>query len=227
MEEKKKAVNDKKMLRGCFFFFIGFAVGVGLMVSIFLINRFLPEGKQYVASISKAAFADEDTSVAPFQEFEDKTIVSQGIVPKLEKEISDEELALLDSLDDMEFPALDYEDVEFSIDMEIPEEIQLFDQIVRSRRIAIIDRSVDVDSLHRSVPPYSSLDVQQWSTPIRNSVTYNRERNILKIKGMDIDGVEIFYRNGEYYLQYKNNNYPIPVNDSFERLVEKPMNSKP
>ncbi len=61
------------------------------------------------------------------------------------------------------------------------------------------------------------IQVQQWSTPVRNKVTFLFSDNILKVKGMKIDGCKIYHFRGNYYLEVNHNTYLIRPNSHFEK----------
>jgi hypothetical protein len=62
------------------------------------------------------------------------------------------------------------------------------------------------------------FEIQQWSTPIKNKITYNRNQNMLRIKGMEIDNVSVYFGNNVYYLEVKNRYYSIPETEHFAKL---------
>lgn len=223
MSDEKMSGENRKRVGRWGFFLLGFAVGIAITISVFIMNRIWPENTQLVATIIEPIKTIEEEP-PPIEEIqlEEKR---RKVVQNKSVDTLDETLDILKIIDDYEFPELDYAEVDFFIDTEVTEEIFLFDRIINSRQITTRDLST-TDSLNRPLPPFQTFEVQQWSTPIRNSITYQRKGHILKIKGLDINSIDIFYRNGEYYLQYKNSNYIIPENHSFERLVEKMLSSK-
>ncbi|MCL2246762.1 MAG: hypothetical protein FWC10_06580 [Lentimicrobiaceae bacterium] len=65
---------------------------------------------------------------------------------------------------------------------------------------------------------FQFFEIQMWSTPIKNKVTYYRDNNMLKIKGMKIDNMNVVFWNNLYYLEIANRHYAIPETKSFETL---------
>lgn len=65
-----------------------------------------------------------------------------------------------------------------------------------------------------------SIEVQFWSTPIQNKIVYQFDNNILKIKGLKTDNVDVIHYNNHYYLQSDRQVYPIQQTSDFRRLVE-------
>lgn len=64
------------------------------------------------------------------------------------------------------------------------------------------------------------MEVQCWSTPIHNKVTYHFKDNVLKIKGLKIDNVYVIHYKDHYYLQSDKHIYQILPTATYQRLVE-------
>ena len=62
------------------------------------------------------------------------------------------------------------------------------------------------------------FEIQQWSTPIKNKITYYRNQNMIKIKGIAIDYASLFFWNNAYYLEINNRYYAVPETDHYEKL---------
>lgn len=214
-----KIEQPKNMKRGRWiFFFIGLAVGIAMTISFFWIKKQIEKEDTFVINIFKPDFHEEKSNVPALpQPVEDKTPVPPTLSQK-ETDIIIEEEIIQEEDQNIESEEQDFEDVEFSIDTQISEEIFLFDEIIRNRQVSVMDHSIAFDSLAKYNAPYTTFEIQQWSTPIRNSITYQRENNILKIKGLNIDSITIYYRDGNYFLLYKNSSHIIPVNNTFEKI---------
>lgn len=61
------------------------------------------------------------------------------------------------------------------------------------------------------------IQIQQWSTPVRNRVTCLFSDNILKVKGIKIDGCKVYHFRGNYYLEIGHDTYLIRPNSHFEK----------
>ena len=109
------------------------------------------------------------------------------------------------------------EDVEFSIQPEKVEEVVMYDRMLNTKKITVKSKQTQEEA--SLSPPVSVFEVQQWSTPIKNSITYQSSAGILKIKGMDIESVEIFFVQGNYYLYNGTYYYAIKENKGYEKLV--------
>jgi len=76
------------------------------------------------------------------------------------------------------------------------------------------------DSIASEKPTYTHFNVEQWSSPIKNKISYQRSTNTLKMKGINIQQIQIFFYHGEYYLSFEQRYYAIPENNQFERIQE-------
>jgi hypothetical protein len=65
---------------------------------------------------------------------------------------------------------------------------------------------------------FQYFEIQQWSTPIKNKITYYRDKNMLKIKGMEIENVSVVFWNDTYFLEAGGRYYAIPETQYFEKL---------
>jgi hypothetical protein len=62
------------------------------------------------------------------------------------------------------------------------------------------------------------FEIQQWSTLIKNKVTYHRNQSMVKIKGMEVAQVSVVFWNDAYFLEIGNRYYAIPETEYFEKL---------
>ena len=65
---------------------------------------------------------------------------------------------------------------------------------IASRRVRVIATG--------SEPDFDFFDVEQWSEPVKNRLSYQRRGNILRIKGMNIASIEIEWNGENYLLRY-------------------------
>ena len=92
---------------------------------------------------------------------------------------------------------------------------------IASRRIRVSNYC----SVAGMEPEYDYFDVEQWSEPVKNRISYQRKGNILKIRGIDINTIEIGWMPEGYILRtngWSENSraYSIPENQEFTRLSE-------
>ena len=67
---------------------------------------------------------------------------------------------------------------------------------------------------------HKTVEVQFWSTPIRNKIVYSFEDNVLKIKGVKFNEMNLIHYNNHYYLQSDNRVYLIQPTSEYKRLTE-------
>ena len=92
---------------------------------------------------------------------------------------------------------------------------------IASRRV----RVTNYCSVAGVEPDYEYFDVEQWSEPVKNRISYQRKGNILKIRGIDINSIEIGWMPEGYILRtngWSENShaYSIPENQEFTRLTD-------
>lgn len=112
-----------------------------------------------------------------------------------------------------EFVAYDTDDLMLDMDEDVKPVVKT--KGIANRRVRVISNS-DVAGTE---PDFDFFDVEEWSEPVKNRHSYQRKGNILRIKGMSINSIEIEWRD-EYLLRYNGHTYPIPENAEFTRLSE-------
>jgi len=90
------------------------------------------------------------------------------------------------------------------------------DKSIRNRSIKVNLFKNDVDSV--IVIPILVFEVEQWTSPIKNRISYQRTNNVLKIKGIDIQKIKIIYFDNKYYIEDEGTYYLIRNNNDYERL---------
>lgn len=112
-----------------------------------------------------------------------------------------------------EFVAYDTDDLMLDRDDEAKPVIKT--KGIASRRVRVISNNEGTGT----EPNFDFFDVEEWSEPVKNRHSYQRKGNILKIKGVSINSIEIEWKD-EYFLRYNGHAYPIPENAEFTRLSE-------
>jgi len=186
-------------------FFIGLLFGVFICVTLFYFDIKIFESK-----------------LIPFSEKEVITQIKTDTVfleppPKQKKQFLETQLNdssyssvyLINNGDDSSI-------YETSFSFEGDEQDEIFsDQLLKQRRVKVISLKQEVLLPENS---FQFFEIQQWSTPIKNKITYQRNQNMLKIKGMWIDNVNIVFWNNIYYLELNNRYFSISEKEHFEKL---------
>jgi len=103
----------------------------------------------------------------------------------------------------------------FSLDGDELDEI-FSDQLLKTRVVKVKSVKQDIALPENAFP---SFEIQQWSTPIKNKITYQRSQNMLRVKGMEINNMNIVFLDNVYYLEVNNRYYSIPETERFEKLT--------
>ena len=104
-------------------------------------------------------------------------------------------------------------DAEFSF--EGKEEDAVFsDRLLQTRTVKV--KPLAQEKLPDNFIQY--FEIQQWSTPIKNRITYYRNQSMLKIRGMGIDQLNVVFWNNVYFLEVGGRYYAIPETEYFEKL---------
>ncbi len=211
MDSTQKTEKQKDKNRNWLFLLIGVIVGFVLSLSLYLIDKhFFPEHVRWVKLIERAVPDDEaedleSLAVTP------APVEAQGrkMQPAADTLQTDTLVLFSESfdneLDEVDFMMEDYEAEPVSEE-----------KMVANRRVKV--HFAEADTLKPAQTEY--FLVEQWNSPIKNRITYYRDNLMLKIKGMDVSKIEIYYIKGEYYLLNGNRFYQLNNNSSFEKLTE-------
>ena len=85
-------------------------------------------------------------------------------------------------------------------------------------KITYLDDNKHVIPVPSNAP--AQCQIQQWSTPIKNRLSYQFANNVLKVKGMDIDNVKLVHYENRYYMLAGNHIYLINPNKQYDRMLE-------
>lgn len=106
-------------------------------------------------------------------------------------------------------------DAEFSFESDISNDV-LTEQLIQSKTVKVKVLQAQESGLPDNFIRF--FEIQRWETPIKNKITYYRNQNIVKIKGMDIERFNVVYFNDLYYLETANRYFAIPETEFFEKL---------
>jgi len=190
--------------------------GIGLSVSfiIFLDHKFEKKAaiafKAIIEDVEKVEISIEKSHPSPPKV---RVAISEDLIPTDTLSID-----FIDSIPDVE-QSTSFDD-EFTLD-DFSEEQVVIEKIIKTRTVPVQVKGADLQD-ETTIPESSifSFEVQQWESPIKNRITYQRIYNILKIKGMDISKINIYLINGKYYLTDGIKFYLLTPCEQWERLVE-------
>jgi hypothetical protein len=188
-------------------FFVGLLTGIMICVSIFYVDKYMlksnlpaPQEKKVVARVDVVE-AEEEPIV------EKQTVENKPAIPKEEEkkseEIPEEKVSLFDS--------------EFSFEEEEPDDI-FVDQLLQSKIVKAVMHPLEKKENKSPEGFFYIFELQEWSTPIKNKLSYSRYQTLVKVKGLDIKNANVVYWNENFYLEVKNRYYLIPETNNFEKL---------
>ena len=209
--KEKLMIKSNKNRKGVFFI-SGLLLGLFIGISVFFINKHLfPEKLQ----LFKSPINSQTTETSTEDIIVKKTKVAVRDTTAKRAKI-DSDTINISSSPEQYAEEWREEDVEFSIHPEKVEEMVMLDKILNNRKINVkVKQSQEESPVN---PPISVFEVQQWSTPIKNSITYQNSAGVLRIKGMDINMIDIFFIQGNYYLYNGTHYYAIKENKGYEKL---------
>jgi hypothetical protein len=114
-----------------------------------------------------------------------------------------------------------YDEVDFSYADNVEpanDDVVVVEKIISQKKIRVQCKDADFKDVASTEGVVDYFEVQQWSTPIKNRMTYYCSGNMLQVKGISAEKVEIVYFDQQYYLYYGGNYYRLKNNDNFEKL---------
>lgn len=101
-------------------------------------------------------------------------------------------------------------------------------KIIDQREITVVFLDNDKNIMETPENVMKSVDIQLWSTPIKNKMSYSFEKKYLKIKGLQsADNLKIYFYKDHYYLQTEKRTYLLNPCKEYTRLSEAPNISFP
>lgn len=188
-------------------FFLGLLIGLMICASIYYIDKYAlhpvrPPGED------GSTVARVDTVYVEVTEIPKKQTVEFKPEPPLVAEnVVEEQAEETVSIFDSEFS---FEDVE-------PDDVFL-DQMLQSRIVKALLHPLEKKEGKQTEDFFYIFELQQWSIPIKNKLTYSRYQTLVKVKGLDITKANVVFWNNNFYLEVKNRYYLIPETDTFEKL---------
>jgi len=190
-------------------FFIGLIVGVLCCILLFYFDiKFFEaqcptcDKKEIVTLVQTDTVYIETPSKPKRQNIEDK-IIESAVEKVIEDERPENENNIYES--------------DFSFDEAESDEV-FSDKLLQTKTVKVRVLAQEKQEVKLPDNFFQFFEIQQWSTPIKNKVSYNRDKNMVKIKGMDIDNVSIVFWAEAYFLETGNRYYAIPETGLFEKL---------
>lgn len=216
MEPSQNSSKSPHKLSGIAKFFLGFSVGI--LLCVFFI--FVVKNSNFIQKFNSMDFFDQDEIT---ETVETQKISKKKTKKKVSNNISSDQDSLAIHSSDSSFvedPSL-IEDSEFYIEETVTQDNLAEEKLIQSKTVKVTVKNSNLED-QTSIPDniIAYFEVQKWDSPIVNRLSYQRNHNILKIKGMDISRISVYYINGKYYVTDGVRLFSIPNNSNFEKLSE-------
>jgi len=188
-------------------FFLGLLFGIMICVLLFYFDVKMFESncppceKEIITHIKTDTVYVEPPK--PKKKYVEPQVVEKEIVENIEDEQPEEEISVYES--------------EFSLENIEQDEI-FADKLLQTKTVKVGVLSQGKQEIKLPDDFFQYFEIQQWSTPIKNKITYYRDKNMLKIKGIGIDNMNIVFWNNVYLIEAGNRYYAIPETQFFEKL---------
>ena len=204
--------NQIKKERKWLYFAIGLIVGFLISAVAFVVFAMIQNQSKSFTKTIEHIYCGENNK---------DTVVKYVNVVRKEPlaAVSEEQAQQADSLDIAELPE-SYDEVDFSYvaENQSDDDVVAMDKILAQKTVKVHFKNADFKDVTAEEGAVSSLEVQQWNTPIKNRISYCFVGNTLKIKGIDIDKLEVVYYDQHYYLSHHGSYYLLENNNNFEKL---------
>ena len=205
--------NQIKKERRWLYFAIGLIVGFLISAAAFVVFAMIQSKSKSFTQTIEHIYSRENTK--------DTVIKYVNVVRKEPSTLSfDEASQTQDSVDIAELPET-YDEVDFSYAEESKasaEDVVMEDKILAQKVMRVRFKNAEFKDAPAEEGALGTIEVQQWNTPIKNRISYCFNGNILKIKGLDIEKMEIIHFEQRYYLSHHGNYYLLENNNNFEKL---------
>ena len=205
--------NQDKKEKKWLFFAIGLIAGFAISVVSFVIFSMIQNNTKSITKTFEHIYKPENSKDTIVKYVNVVSKESSVNLDKTKSEISD---SLLLANNEERF-----DEVEFSYSGEsepINEDVVVVDKMLSQKKVKVQCKDADFKDIAPVEGVIDYIDVQQWNTPIKNRITYYLSGNVLQVKGIAADKVEVVYYDQQYYLCYGGNYYRLRSNADFEKL---------
>jgi len=190
-------------------FFLGLLFGILACVLLFYFDVQLyktncPECKEKeVITVVKTDTVFVEIEVKPKKQYSETKVTEPVAVENIDEEQPESEVSIYET--EFSLEGMEQDDV-FS------------DRLLQTRSVKVKTNFQGKQEVRLPNGFFQFFELQQWSTPIKNKITYYRDKNMVKIKGMIIDNMNVVFWDDAYFLEIDNRYYAIPETKYFEKL---------
>lgn len=216
MESSQNTSRPTHKLSGIAKFFLGFSVGI--LLCVFFI--FVVKNSNFIQRFNSIDIFDQDEIT---ETVESQPVAKKKSKKKISNNDSFDQDSLIVNVSDSTYveESSNLEDSEFYIDETVTQQNVAEEKLLQSKTIKVTVKNSNLED-QSNIPDniIAYFEVQKWDSPIVNRLSYQRNHNVLKIKGMDISKISVYYINGKYYVTDGVRLFSVPNNSSFEKLSE-------
>lgn len=204
--------NQIKKEKKWLFFAIGLIVGFLISAVAFVVFAMIQSQSRSFTKTIEHIYSRENTR--------DTVVKYVNVVSKESEPTKTNQVPELQDTVMFEEDPLDYDEVDFSYaeEMGTAGDVVVVDKIIAQKKLQVKFKNAEFKDASATDAALTELEVQQWNTPIKNRITYRFTGNILQVKGLDVDKMEIIYYDQHYYLCYHGNYYLLENNNAYEKL---------
>ena len=217
MAEEKQPEPPRRPKRKVLFV-VGILLGLlfGALVTLLLVDWFNYKAPTVVKVLERTPQNDPDTVVRYV--IKNKSTQEESVTDDFMPDSLTVDSAFM--ADDSQDLILEEDDLDDWQDGSAPQQDVMTDKMMRkiSSKVVYFD-----NNKREQAPPANAttqIQVQQWSTPIKNRLSYNFSGNVLKIKGMDVDNLKVVNYKNNFYAVAGKHVYLLKPNDHFDRMNE-------
>lgn len=216
MEEKNEIKHHQ--MKGITFLLIGILVGIIFCISFIILDqRILGEKSKTNKLISRVE--KEVITTIPQEKKEitkrETTIIKDTIFTTDTLQLPEDSL-LLTHTEEEEYSSDDFYFDESDL---MADEVVSEEKLLNQRRVKVSYRKDDETLTPTELAEtITYFNVEQWQSFIKNKTSYYRTNNTLRVKGLDISNISIYYINGNYYLESEKHLYPIVEYPAYHKL---------
>ena len=205
--------NQIKKERRWLYFAIGLIVGFLISAAAFVVFAMIQSQSKSFTKTIEHIYSRENSK--------DTVIKYVNVVRKEPALSAFEEASQTQDSVDMDELQETYDEVDFSYAEESQasaEDVVMEDKILAQKVLRVHFKNAEFKDAPAEEGAVSTMEVQQWNTPIKNRISYRFSGNMLQIKGLDIEKMEIIHFDQQYYLSHHGNYYLLENNNNFEKL---------
>lgn len=210
--------NQKNKEKKWLFLAVGIVVGVVICCGVVVITEFARNKSQSITQVIKHIYhqeAGKDTVV--------KVVKVQVPAEKLQPVPTDSLLSDSSIVENQD----DFEEADFSLDDEDMlenDDVVIEEKVLKEEKIKVKFKDLDGHDVAVPADGIAYFVVQEWNTPIKNRISYHRQRNTLQVKGLKLEKINIVSIDKSYYLVLNDKYYEIRENEDYEKLIPVEIN---